>query len=153
MLRHRHAPDSGENCGLSLDPDGVRAVVCPEALLVLAPPEPGESHPPAVDSGLPLPAVLPPAGGGLAEVDDGVLGGILGEALSPGSNDGFDHIPPGPEGPLREPFAHLQSGLELPHRPVVGETGIARVLPEQGLLLRGGPERDAVGLLQESPCF
>ena len=54
---------------------------------------------------------------------------------------------------LSESHSPTCSPAWTPHRPVAGETGIARVLPEQGLLLRGGLERDAVGLLQESPCF
>ena len=60
-------PAQGHHC--------IRAVVGHrESLLVLAPLEPGKPHPAAGDILLPLPAVFPPAGGGLIQVDDGVLG-------------------------------------------------------------------------------
>ena len=63
--------------------------------------------------------------------------------------------PPAQAGPvtivihLEYPFPHLQAGLELSHRPVVGESGVPGVLQEEGFLLRRGLERHPVGLLQD----
>ena len=57
----------------------------------------------------------------------------------------FDPVPPGPERSLREPFAGLKAGLELAHRPIIGEARVAGVLQED-FLLRGNLEADAMGL-------
>ena len=74
MLHHGHPSDLGQDDRPAQGYHCIRAVVGPESLLVLAPLEPGKPHPAAGDTLIPFPAVFPPAGGGLTQVDDGVLG-------------------------------------------------------------------------------
>ena len=110
--------------------------------------EPGESHAASGrNAGLQPLAVSAPGFRRLAEVDDRVLGRVLGQRRRPGIDHRLDDVPPGPESPFRQPLANVQARLELADRPVVGEAGVASVLPEKRLLLRRGPQCYAVGLL------
>ena len=116
---------------------------------MLPPLEPRKPNaPPGTLTGLQTP-VIPSSGAScLAEIDDGVLRGILGQLPAPGSNDALDCIPPGAEGSLREPFSHLEAGPEFSKRPVVGKARIASVLAKEDFLLRRGLERHSVAFQQ-----
>ena len=116
-----------------------------EALLVLAPLEPWESAAAARRlSGLHSLAPSSPGIGGLAEVDDGVLGWILRQHPGPRRDQVLDLVPARPQRLFAQPLADLEASLELADGPVVGEPGVAGVLAEQGFLFGCRFQADAV---------
>ena len=93
--------------------------------------------------------IIAPALGSLAEVNDGILHAVLGQPGSPRRDHALDLIPPWPQRTFVQPLAHVEASLELTHRPVVGETGVASMLTEQSLLLHSRLQCNAMGLLHE----
>ena len=145
---HPHPANLGQDHFLAIHFHRFRPIVSPKPLLVLASLEPRKAHPPARTLAcLHLLPVLAPTLGGLAEVDDGVLGRVLRQLRSPRRDHPLDLVPPGPQRAFHQPLAHVKASPELAQRPVVGEPSIASVLAEQCFLLRRGLQGNAMRLL------